>query len=371
MHRFLEFILFACCLLLTFSCSGDDATREELKEDFSEIMARIGSETGIPGVAVYVKTSTYGDFSLAWGMADLDAETPVRRDQPFRIGSLTKSFTAAAVLLLAERGLIELDAPITEYLGLVNGYTPLEDISVRQLLNMGSGLAPYLSIPFITESVLAHPEQNYDPEELLAEAFDVTPEHLFIPGSEFLYTNTNYILLGMLVEYAAGMSYADFITDALITPLGLNETRVMVDSGIPSNLALGYYDYDEDGRYEDWTAIHMSYVWSAGCIVSTARDVAVWMDTLARGDLLTESFRPFLLQGQYIDEGVVYGAGILDDKGFGIGHNGTVIGYHADAWHDPVTGVTVAVLSNTNAPLLSDERDPTREIAAQILAQFY
>ena len=122
------------------------------------------------------------------------------------------------------------------------------------------------------------------------------------------------------------------------------------------------FDYDGDGNYEDWTEMNMSYVCSAGCIVSTARDMAVWMEALAGGNLLSEEFRPYLFEGFTISEGVVYGAGILTDNSLGIGHNGTVIGFHADAWFDPETGSTVAVLSNTNAPLLDDDRDPTLEL---------
>lgn len=366
--RLLKFNGLGFFILLLVACTAVDASRNTtLEQDVTSLMKTVCTETGTPGVSVYIKSPKYGDHSLVWGAADLVTQTPVAKGQLFRIGSLTKSFTAAAILKLAGRGLLDLDAPISSYLGLVNGYAPLAKISVRQLMNMNSGLAQYLTVPFLAGTVLPNPEQGYRPDELLAVSFHSAPELLFPPGSDFLYTNTNYILLGMLIEAVSGRSYQDYIQETFITPMGLKDTHVVVDGTIPAGLVQGYYDFDEDGSYENWTKMNMSYVWSAGCIVSTARDVAVWMDALAKGELVAKEFWPDLYQGQATVEGMAYGAGILINGNL-VGHNGTVIGYHADAWHDSQTDTTVAVLSNTNAPLLADDRDPTREIAEGILA---
>jgi D-alanyl-D-alanine carboxypeptidase len=233
---------------------------------------------------------------------------------------------------------------------------------------MSSGLDEYLSVSFLVESVLVDPLAGYSPDYLLDRVFDNTPELLFTPGTEFYYTNTNYILLGLLIETVSGESYPDYVRNTFLYPLGLEDTFVLEDDAIPDGLSRGYYDFDEDGAYEDWTEMNMSYVWSAGCIVSTARDVAIWMDALAGGELVSDAFRACLFEGQAVADNVVYGAGILVDDGFGVGHNGTVIGYHADAWQDSENGATVAVLCNTNCPLFDDMRDPTREIAEGILA---
>jgi len=175
------------------------------------------------------------------------------------------------------------------------------------------------------------------------------------------------VLLGLVIEATSGQTYARYLQDTFFDPLGLTATRVATGAEIPEGLVRGYHDDDEDGEYDDWTAMDMAYVWSAGCVIATARDVAVWMDTLVTGEIVSEPWRQDLFAGQPIAPGVTYGAGLLIDETVGIGHNGTVIGYHADAWHDPETGATVAVLANTNAPLLTDNRDPTREIALGVL----
>lgn len=367
MNSYLKIYLMAFVILIFSSCSSENDRRNELEKNFNELIEKVCTETDTPGVTVHVKSGKFGEFSMAWGYSDINTQTKVTNDQLFRIGSLTKSFTGAAIIRLAEKGLIDLNKPISEYLGFVNGYEHLSDISVRHLLNMSSGLAKYLSVPFLTESVLPNPLKGYNAEELLAAAFASAPELLFTPGSDFLYSNTNYVLLGMLIEKISGSSYQGYIEEEFIKPLGLTNTHVITDAIIPQGLARGYYDSDENGSYEDWTEMNMSYVWSAGCIASTARDVAVWMNAMAKGNLVSKDLWAYLFKGKQVAKGVEYGAGILVVDNFGKGHNGTVIGYHADSWYDPDTDSTVAVLSNTNAPLKGEGRDPTKEIASRIL----
>jgi D-alanyl-D-alanine carboxypeptidase len=367
--RFIAACMLAYPCLLLFSCLDDDfhGHRYELQLDFKALMESVCTETGTPGVSVYVISPDHGHFSLAWGLADLSMQEPVMPDQLFRIGSLTKSFTGAAIVKLVEMGMLDLDAPVSRYLDLINNYAPLRDIRVRHLLNMSSGLAEYLDESFSIQTVLAHPHQKHMPQELVALAFEAAPQLLFLPGSQFHYTNTNYILLGMIIEKASGLDYQNFIRKHFLIPLGLDNTYISVDATAPPFLARGYYDADENGVYEDWTEIDMSYVWSAGCVAANAKDTALWMRALATGEIVGKTHQRLLYEGQAIAEDAVYGAGIVTDPHLGIGHNGTVIGYHADAWYDSLTGSTVAVLSNTNAPLFTDDRDPTREIAAGIL----
>lgn len=363
-EKILATLMVVIIFIASSSCSSNDSTtyRQELTPMVKEIMA----ETGTPAVSIYVKSQTHGDFSLALGLADLTNETAIHKDQPFRVGSLTKSFTAAAVLKLVENGQIVLDSPISDYLGLINNYAPLADVSVRQVMNMSSGLPAYLDFDYLTGTILTNPAQSYSPTELLQHGFDNSATLSSIPGTEFSYTNTNYLLLGLLIEEISGQSYHDYINETFIIPLHLSDTVVALQDEYPNNLVRGYYDYNEDDEYEDWTEMNISYVWSAGCVISTAENIARWMDTLAKGQLFDAALHSDLFEGQSIIEEVDYSAGILVDDTFAIGHNGTVIGYHADAWYNPELDVTVAVLSNTNAPRLDDNRDPTYEIVAAV-----
>ncbi|MDY0191363.1 MAG: serine hydrolase domain-containing protein [Desulfuromonas sp.] len=367
-YLFNTILLLSSIVLLT-ACSSNDSDQQNLNSKFGDLIERVCRETGVPGASVHVISPQHGEFSLVWGFAELSTRTPVVADQRFRIGSLTKSFTGTAVLRLAEDGFIDIDAPISTYLASLYDYEPLEQITVRQLLTMSSGLNEYLNLEFLTASVLTAPLTYYPAQTLVNNALNVSPQLLYDPGTQFTYNNTNYILLGQLIETVSGKTYQNYLQETFFNPLALNDTFVQVDDSILENMTHGYYDYDEDGAYEDWTTINMSYVWSAGCLTSTARDVAIWMEALGQGTLLSEPFHPDNFQGQPITDGVVYGAGILVDDNFAIGHNGTVIGFHADAWYDPQTQTTVAVLCNTNAPIIDDERDPTREITEGILKQ--
>lgn len=370
MRTFFRTVFISYCLLLIAACSSDSNNRPTLSSELNDLVATVCQETGVPGASVYIISPDYGNFAITWGYADLSTNTPVTAAHRFRIGSLSKSFTGTAVLQLTQDGQINLEAPISDYLGEQYDAEVLAQISVNQLLTMSSGLGEYLSPQFLIDSVLPQPLTDYPPHTLVENALLNSPELLYPPGTEFSYNNTNYILLGQLIETVSGQSYHDYLQQTLLTPLALQNTFVLEDDDQPQQLVRGYYDFDEDGHYEDWTDMNMSYVWSAGCLAATAENVAIWMEALASGNLLTSPFQPQNFPGYPIAQGVTYGAGILVDDSFGIGHNGTVIGFHADAWHDPHTQTTVAVLCNTNAPILDDERDPTREIAQEVLLRF-
>jgi D-alanyl-D-alanine carboxypeptidase len=297
MMKFFNKAVLTICLTAVVSCSGGDnrvqisepTLKPILQAKLLVVAQRVVAETGTPAVTVHVSSPTYGEFSIAAGLADINQQIPVIKNQPFRIGSLTKSFTAAAVLKLVEEGLVDLDTPISDYLGLVNNYAPLGDVSVRQLLNMNSGVPNYLDLDYLFETIMPNPTEPLLATDLLQHAFDLSPTLLFTPGTEFNYSNSNYILLGMLIERVSGIGYAEYLQQTFIEPLGLNKTIVALDNTGPDDLVRGYYDYNEDGTYEDWTDMHMSFVWSAGCLISTAEDIAIWMEHLATGNLFSET----------------------------------------------------------------------------------
>ncbi|MEA1923225.1 MAG: serine hydrolase domain-containing protein, partial [Pseudomonadota bacterium] len=182
--------------------------------------------------------------------------------------------------------------------------------------------------------------------------------------TEFAYNNTNYIILGMLIEKLSGTSYAAFIREKLLTPLTLNKTFVHYSPEMPDDFANGYFDSTDDDLYENWTDMDMSYVWSAGCIAATAKDLASWLQQLVAGTIIPKNVKNIQFAGFEIATGVTYASGILIDEKKGIGHNGTVVGFHSDAWYHPGYETVIAVLSNANI-MDSEElkdRDQTREI---------
>ncbi|MEA3332385.1 MAG: serine hydrolase domain-containing protein [Pseudomonadota bacterium] len=340
-----------------------------LKLKLQKLTDRIRQETKVPGISVYVKSPHFADLGVVSGVSNLKNEkpvTPVTEDTIFRIGSITKTYTGAAIMLLCAEGKLDLDSPINRYLNLPS---PLTDaIKVRHCLNHSSGLQGYLNqTPFLEDIVLPQPTLSHTPAELLEWTFAEQQELLFSPGTEFAYNNTNYIILGMLIEKLSGVSYDAYIRDNFLVPLELNETFVLLDTAMPDNFANGYFNSTDDHSYENWTDMNMSYVWSAGCIAATAQDLASWLQELATGTIIPKNVKDIQFEGFDIVPGATYASGILIDARKGIGHNGTVVGFHSDAWYSPEHETVIAVLSNAN--IMDDDelenRDQTREIVEE------
>ncbi|XVU28993.1 serine hydrolase domain-containing protein [Actinoplanes sp. CA-054009] len=206
------------------------------------------------------------------GVAELGTARPVDPGGFFRIGSVTKVFTATVVLQLVSEGRFALDEP-------VDGFAP---ITVRQLLNHTSGLHNYTN-DLTTEGILRDRFRRWTPREIVAQA--ARSERAFAPGTSRGYNNTGYVLLGMLIEGATGRSYGDEIEDRILRPLGLRETLVRDDSAVmPAPHARAYLPVD--GEPVDITDYNPSAAGPAGGLISTAADVNTFFRALLTGGLL-------------------------------------------------------------------------------------
>ncbi|MCP4346579.1 MAG: class A beta-lactamase-related serine hydrolase, partial [Desulfobacterales bacterium] len=293
----------------------------------------------IPGATLFVSDPDKGEWSLASGNAVLDPETAMNPTNRFRIGSITKTFTASAVLRLVDEGMLALDDPVEQYLPELE--IPKDDIiTIRHLLNHTSGLADYPhALPY-------GPLHVYQPGELVQIGIEQAPDLLFEPGTGWFYSNTGYIVLAMIIESVTGSSYAAEIRQHFIEPFGLANTFVPEDESVPGNFAHGYLDLDEDGELDDVTYINPSYAWSAGNMISTADDLAHWARALYGGKVLSEASLAEMLD---FSDDPPYGLGVgYYGEVLGIGHTGGIAGYSSLMSFNPDTGVTVCVLINNN-----------------------
>ena len=303
------------------------------------------TSAGIPGAMVGIWTAN-GDYVKAFGVADTDTGRPMRVDFYSRIGSVTKTFTATAVLILVDEGKVDLDDPITDYVdGVPNGQV----ITVRQLITMRSGLTDYTKVEGFEQTVAADPRRELTPAELLGWAFSAPPQ--FAPGERFDYTNTNYILLGLLVERVSGGSLADYLKANIFGRLGLDQTALPGGTAFPDPHARGYTTAFEAGAppldTTDWTA---SITWAAGAMTSTLADMRIWTGALANGELLSPGLREQLLSAAPEPGGPVgfgYGMGIFEVAGW-VGHNGSVPGYQTVAVYLPERKMTLVLMINTD-----------------------
>ncbi|MEB8945159.1 serine hydrolase, partial [Bacillus cereus] len=288
-------------------------------------------QLGYPGILA--KTSqgrkTWG---YAAGVADLRTKKPMKTDFRFRIGSVTKTFTATVILQLAGENRLNLDDSIEKWLPDViqgNGYDA-KQITIRQMLNHTSGIAEYSRSK---EADFTNTKRLYTAEELVKIGISAPPD--FAPGKGWSYSNTGYVLLGMLIEKVTGNNYAEEIENRIIEPLELSNTFLPGNSSIiPGNKhARGYVQQEEGSELKDVTYFNPSIASSAGDMISTADDLNKFFSYLLGGKLLKEKQLNQMFTTVPAGRGGIngYGLGIFEIKlpnGVPIwGHTGGIPGF--------------------------------------------
>ncbi|MDA2626358.1 serine hydrolase [Bacillus cereus] len=323
---------------------------------------------GYPGILA--KTSEGGKtWSYAAGVADLSTKKPMKTDFRFRIGSVTKTFTATVVLQLAGENRLNLDDSIEKWLpGVIqgNGYDD-KQITIRQLLNHTSGIANYT---MSKDFNMMDTKKSYPAEGLVKMGISMPPD--FAPGKSWSYSNTGYVLLGILIEKVTGNSYAEEIENRIIEPLELSNTFLPGNSSVipGTKHARGYVQLDRASEPKDVTYYNPSMASSAGDMISTADDLNKFFSYLIGGKLLKEQQLKQMLTT------VPTGVDELGDSGLGIfkmklsngesiwGHGGTIPGFLTFA--GGTLGGKHTLVVNLNS-LKADTSDPFKNI---LLAEF-
>ncbi|MEK4915975.1 serine hydrolase domain-containing protein [Bacillus sp. FSL E2-8887] len=325
-------------------------------------------QLGFPGVLA--KTSEGGKtWSYAAGVANRSSKKPMETDFRFRIGSVTKAFTATVVLQLAEENSLNLDDSIEKWLpGVIqgNGYDD-KQITIRQLLNHTSGIAEYTRSKGFN---LMDTKKSYRAEELVKMGISMPPD--FAPGKSWSYSNTGYVLLGILIETVTGNSYAEEIENRIIEPLELSNTFLPGNSSVipGTKHARGYIQLDGASEPKDVTYYNPSMGSSAGDMISTADDLNKFFSYLLGGKLLKEQQLKQMLTTVPTGEAAFgrYGLGIYETKlpnGVSIwGHGGSIPGFVTFAGGTLGGKHTLAVNLNS---LNADNHDPFKNI---LLAEF-
>lgn len=312
------------------------------------IEARI-AQMGVPGAIVSLSIPGELDYVKAFGVADTATGVPMMPDFHSRIGSVTKTFTGTAVLQLVDQGKIALSDPIARY---VEGVPSGDQITLDMLGRMRSGLTDYVETDAIMSRIL-----NESP--LGPDAFPTTQRELidasfaepmdFAPDEKWAYSNTNTVLLSMVVERVTGMPFGDYLQQNILGPLGLTQTSYPANGVMPGPYAHGYTQRP-DGQRFDATLWNPSWADAAGKIVSTATDLRTWTTALGRGTLLTPATQAGrLANGSEVVAGVDYGFAIFDANGW-LGHNGDIPGYTTVAVYLPDRDATLVVFVNTDIP---------------------
>jgi CubicO group peptidase (beta-lactamase class C family) len=305
---------------------------------------RAAVQTGEPGLAVIVVRKGRALHRAAYGMANLELGVALKPDHVFRIGSVTKQFTSAAIMMLAEEGKLSVSDPITTFLP--DYPTQGKTITVEHLLTHTSGIQSYTDMP----KWRGMWRQDMTVTELV-DLFKNEPMQ-FAPGERWRYNNSGYILLGAIIEKASGKKYADFVQERIFTPLGMANTRYDVTEQVTARRAAGYTRTGD--RIVNAQYLSMTQPYAAGSLMSTVDDLAKWDAALGAGrvlkaETLAKSFTPYRLSNGS-DTTYGYGWQISRYGGMDVqAHGGGIFGFRSYVVRVPSDGVYVAVLSNMAA----------------------
>jgi D-alanyl-D-alanine carboxypeptidase len=299
---------------------------------------------GVPGVTVLVRDEDGTKITSA-GSASLKPKIAMSKNERFRIGSTTKPMVATVVLQLVDEGKLSLDQPITEIVGDLAGGD--ERITVRDLLAHKSGISDYLDDPRpIAPYLKGKFDHVWTPEQLIGFALDHPT--LFEPGTDSAYSNTNYTLLGLIIEKVTGNSLGTELRTRVFEPLGMDDSSLATGTRIRGPHASGYL-VGEGGELQDVTGVSPSFYWGAGNVISTTRDIADFFDGLLEGDLLPPELLAEMTTFEPMSPGSDYGLGVEQVSlpcGSGIGHGGAVPGYKTAALNMD-NGITLVAVANS------------------------
>jgi CubicO group peptidase (beta-lactamase class C family) len=305
------------------------------------LVAAARNRDGIPGVALLVMRTGRVERIGTYGLANVEHRVPVTRKTMFQTGSLGKQFTAAAVLLLAERGRLALDDRIDKYLPA--GPPGWEAITIRQLLDHTSGIRDSEDGGEIFD--LRH---EYSDAELI-EVLQSFPLD-FAPGTRWKYNNSGYILAGIIVTRVSGMFYADFLAREVFRPLGMRTARIISDTDIVPNRAAGYRRTPGGIRNQDFVSAALNAT-GDGSLYLSLEDWSAWIAALDRRALFSPtSYDAFwghtrTSTGEVLDHGYCWDHTSIDGHAV-LEFDGSWQGFRAAIARDPSTLLTVVVLAN-------------------------
>jgi D-alanyl-D-alanine carboxypeptidase len=342
------FLPSAVLLLAITGCGGSSVIDPERPFDSATVarleaaVAQVMADKETPGIVVGVYYPGRGQWETAVGVSDLVTERPMAVGNHFRIGSVTKTFIGTLILQLAGEGRISLDQKVGTILdGIPNG----DRITIRQLLNMTSGLPSYTMNEAFVKQYFADTSRSYTAADLLRFAWYKEPVE---PGTQLFYSNTNTVVLGQVIEKVTGKSIATNLRDRIFARLGLTGTSWPQTPAMPEPFSHGYSD-DVGDSVMDASNWNPSWTNAAGQMISALRDLRVYARALGRGDLVTPQMQAERLRWVELPgpPDKKYGLAIGKTGGW-IFHQGELPGYNSVIAYLPEMDAVIVVLVNTS-----------------------
>lgn len=348
----LRWIALLCLVLATVGCGArpsEPSEPNEPSESQIELQAIVDEyiDADGPAVNVRVESPTVGDVAVHQGLADVDEGTPLRNSDRFRIGSVSKTFVAVIMLQLAEDEELSLDDPAAGYLPdeIVGRIANVEHVTIRELLNHTTGIEDYYETDGFNDAIDAHESEVWAPEEALTYVYDLPA--LFEVGEQHSYSNSNYLLLQLIIEAVGEESWGAELKARIAEPLNLKDTYVEHFETRRGDIVRSYADAPDS--WEDVTDVDDGTGLADGGVITTSADLATYMQALISGDvLLSEQSRKQMQD--WVDGGDddLYGLGLMaydyGDDSMLIGHAGTAAGFGAEMWFNTASDSTIIIL---------------------------
>ena len=349
----------------------------DVRTKVDDIARQTLSSTGVPSASVTIVKDGKIAYSQAYGDARLDPETPARPDMRYSVGSISKQFTAAAILLLQEQGRLSLDDPVSKH---VPGLTRGDEVTIRQLLSHTSGYQDYWPQDYVMPMMLQSTTAQRIMDEWAKKPLD------FDPGTKWQYSNTNYVIAGVIVEKVAGMPMQQFLQQRIFLPLGMTSITNTDEAKLPASDPEGYFRYAL-GPLHPAPKEGKGWMFAAGELAMTAQDLAKWdmsmiQQTILKPTSYAEMEREVVLKNGV---GTRYGLGVQVTSSNGhrsLSHSGEVSGFTAENMVLPDDGIAIVVETNQDAvgasgrlplksgPLCSKATIPKTSIRAKLFAAF-
>lgn len=382
-------MLSLCCFLAceeaevappdVYSCTLSFAAQSDQHPRNLEIQAALDElATQIPGVQVALRSPGGATWTGAAGMADIPGGITLEPCHRMMVGSISKVFTSVLILRLQDEGLLDIDDPLQDHIDpeLIAEIENADQVTLREMLNHTSGLADYNNTRF-TFDALNTPHLLLSAREKLAYAHGKSATHA--PGEAYSYSNTNYVLLGLVVEQITGLSLPEALQEQIFTPLGLDRAQMgTVEQPIPQGTARPYIAFSE-GRFQDFFQVEVSDAATGdGGIAINAQELTVFIRALFQGQLLfpesfqdmTQSPSPKPAGEADFEEWLDEASGLGIDRfqttyGTAYGHTGRIFAYNALLFYFPDTDAALAIAYNASD--FANESDPKQQLRNRLL----
>ncbi len=358
------------------------AEERDLHEDLQDVLETFHATYGFPGATAAIALPDGTVETVAVGLSDVENAVAMKPDSRMLAASIGKSIWGALVLSLEADGILARSDLVADYLGDAPWFARVPnaaEMTVGQLLTHSSGVPDHVHMDGVATTLMELGQADaFDPVDLVAFILDTPP--LFQPGSSWAYSDTGYVLLGLVIEKAAGRSVFELAEERFLKPLGLRQTSPSNDSNL-SALAVGYTSVanpfglpprtmDDAGRLLWNPAIE----WTGGGFVSTSTDLARWGQALFTGDAIEAAYLDRLLDGVTVSPdapSILYGGGVAiyreTPAGQVYGHGGWIPGYVSSLRHYADHGLTIAFQINTDVGVVDDSTDLVAALEAALV----